>query len=64
MIALLQPWVKIVLIIVGSLVLLALIIFLYLLIAGSDESRKNHKSKQKTEESINGRYHILDKGRR
>ena len=35
-----EPWMKTELIVIGIVVLIALVIFLYLLIAGADESRR------------------------
>ena len=41
-----QPWMKNAFIIVGVVLLIAIIIFLYLLIAGADESRRKDRFKQ------------------
>ena len=38
-----QPWMKTALIVVGVIVLIAVVIFLYLLIAGADESRRHDR---------------------
>ena len=53
-----QPWMKTALIVVGVIVLIAVVIFRYLLIAGADESRRkinNPKEKDdKNEKDSNG----------
>lgn len=41
-----QPWMKTALIVIGIIVLLAVIVFLYLLIAGADESRRHREPTQ------------------
>lgn len=38
-----QPWMKTALIIIGVVFLIAIIVFLYLLIAGADESRRSSR---------------------
>lgn len=42
-----QPWMKTALIIVGVVLLIAMIVFLYLLIAGADESRRKDRYKDR-----------------
>ena len=42
-----QPWMKTALIIIGVIILLAIIVFQYLLIAGADESRRHKEPTQK-----------------
>ena len=42
-----QPWMKTALIVIGVVGLIALIVFLYLLIAGADESRRHKEPTQK-----------------
>ena len=38
-----EPWMKTILIVIGVAVLIAMVIFLYLLIAGADESRRDKR---------------------
>ena len=45
-----EPWMKTTLIVVGVVLLIAMVVFLYLLIAGADESRKYRNTNQNTEE--------------
>ena len=45
-----QPWMKTALIVIGIMVLIAIVVFLYLLIAGADESRRHKEPTQKTED--------------
>ena len=42
-----QPWMKTTLIVIGVIVLILLVIFLYLLIAGADESRRKDRYKDR-----------------
>lgn len=39
-----EPWMKTTLIVVGIVFLIAIVVFLYLLIAGADESRRRDSS--------------------
>ena len=47
----LQPCIKTSLIIIGIIVLIAIVVFLYLLIAGADESRRYKEPTQRVEDS-------------
>lgn len=42
-----QPWMKTALIVLSVLVVIGIIVFLYLLIAGADESRRHREPTQK-----------------
>lgn len=44
------PWMKTVLIVIGVIFLIAVVVFLYLLIAGADESRRHVEPTQRTDE--------------
>ena len=44
-----QPWMKTALIVIGIIILLGILLFLYLLIVGSDESRRSYEPTQKVE---------------
>lgn len=38
-----QPWIRTALIVIGGLIFVAIFVFLYLLIAGTDESRRRKR---------------------
>ena len=42
-----HPWMKTALIVIGVVVLIAIVVFLYLLIAGADESRRKDRNKDR-----------------
>ena len=45
-----QPWMKTALIVIGVIVLIAMVVFLYLLIAGADESRRHERHVRRKDE--------------